>query len=67
MTSRHRLSEINLALDAHELIKVKVAAEDKADRQTLVAEIIAKTSAELISIIGHIAILYRKMPKKEKK
>ena len=58
------ISEINLALDAHELIKVKVAAEDKADRKTLVAEIVAKTSAELINIIGHIAILYRKKEKK---
>ncbi len=58
------LSEIKIALEAHELIKVKVAAEDKEERQAVVAEILTACSAELIGIIGHIAIIYRKKEKK---
>lgn len=58
------LNEINIALEAHELIKVKVAAEDKLERQEVVNAILTASTAELISIIGHIAILYRKKEKK---
>ncbi len=56
--------EINAALDCHELIKVKVAAEDRDARKLMIQEIVEKTQVELIGSIGHIAILYRK--KKEK-
>ena len=58
------ITEINAALDAHELIKVKVAAEEREDRQKMTQEIIEKTQADLVGSIGHIAILYRKNPKK---
>ena len=57
------IKEINLALDAHELIKVKIRAE-RDERSTIADQIGAETQAELIQSIGQIAVLYRKNPKK---
>jgi len=56
------MAEINLALDHHELIKVRVNAEDRERRQELSSQICAETQAELIQAIGHIITLYRKTP-----
>jgi RNA-binding protein len=57
------LMEIDKALEQHELIKVRVSGLEKADRVAMVDEITLKSSANLIVIIGHIAVLYR--PAKE--
>lgn len=57
------IKEINLALDAHELIKVKIRAE-RDERSVIRDNICTETQAELIQSIGQIAVLYRKNPKK---
>lgn len=57
------IKEINLALDAHELIKVKIRAE-RDDRQIISEQICSQTLSEQIQSIGQIAVLYRKNPKK---
>jgi RNA-binding protein len=57
------INEINLALDAHELIKVKIRAE-RDDRNVIREQICSETEAELVQSIGQIAVLYRKNPKK---
>lgn len=59
------LNEINLALDHHELIKVRVNAADRDDRKEMIAEILENTGAELIQAIGHIVAIYRKNPDKK--
>lgn len=46
------------ALDVHELIKVKFIAF-KDERKTLSLELAERTSAECVSLIGNVAILYR--------
>jgi len=56
--------EIGNALDAHELIKVKINAEDREARRELIGEILHKTGAELIQSIGHVAVLFRRNEKK---
>lgn len=53
------LAEIDNALTVHELIKVKLAAEDKLEREELTNEICLQTRAEQLRIIGNIAIIYR--------
>lgn len=58
------LAEIELALDSHELIKVKIRAE-REERQHISAEISRRTGAELIQTIGQIAVLYRLNPNKQ--
>lgn len=57
------MNEINLALDAHELIKVKIRAE-RDERSAIREQICAETHAELVQSIGQVAVLYRKNPKK---
>lgn len=58
------LAEIELALDSHELIKVKIRAE-REERQHISEEISRRTGAELIQTIGQIAVLYRLNPNKQ--
>ena len=53
------IAEIDLALEHHELIKVKVAAEDRDARDTLIGEIAERVGAALVQRIGHTAVLYR--------
>ena len=54
------MQEIEIALDHHELIKIRVNAEDRAARDGMILEICAATSAAQIQRIGHIATLFRR-------
>lgn len=56
--------EIDRALDDHELIKIRVNAEDRIERKALTEDIVQSHQAELIGAIGHIIIIYQKNPKK---
>jgi RNA-binding protein len=57
------IKEINVALDAHELIKVKIRAE-RDERAAIREQICTQTTAELVQSIGQVAIIYRLNPKK---
>ncbi len=57
------LAEIELALNIHELIKVRIRAE-REDRQLISEKIRTDTGAELIQSIGQIAVIYRLNPDK---
>lgn len=56
------LVEINLALDYHELIKIRIRASDRKAGKQIIADICLQTEAELIQSIGQIAVLYRANP-----
>ncbi|RDH90022.1 MAG: ribosome assembly RNA-binding protein YhbY [endosymbiont of Seepiophila jonesi] len=58
--------EIGIALDSHELIKVKLAGADKADREQLSEAIASRQNADPVQIIGRVAIFYRPNPDKKK-
>lgn len=53
------LAELDGALEHHELIKVRIAAEDRDDRDGVIAALVERSGAALVQRIGHIAILYR--------
>ena len=59
------VAEIDLALEHHELIKVKVGAQDRDTRDTMIDELAQRTGAALVQRIGHTAVLYR--PSKERR
>lgn len=63
LTSNVR-NEIDQALTRHELIKLRVNAEDRLQRRQLIASIADEAKADLVATIGHIAVLYRPNPKK---
>ncbi len=52
--------EIDRALYDHELIKIRIAAEDRDLRRQLFAEICEQAQAELVQVIGKIAVVYKK-------
>ena len=53
------LAEGDRALDDHELIKVKVAHEDREGRRELIDGLCEGLDAELIQTIGKIAVIWR--------
>lgn len=53
------LKELDIQLEHHELIKVRVNAEDRESRDLLVREMCDKARAELVQRIGHVASVYR--------
>ena len=53
------LTEINLALTAHELIKIKIPGR-KAAIFEKVREICKESQCTLVQVIGNISIVYRK-------
>jgi RNA-binding protein len=59
------IAEINHALDTHEIIKLRINTAERDARKEMVAQICEKTTAELIDAIGHVAVIFRKRPKKK--
>ena len=57
------LSEIELALNHHELIKIKIRA-DREERKLISQKICSDTGAALIQSIGQIVVIYRLNPNK---
>ena len=53
------LAEIDGALEHHELIKVKVAGDDRDTRDAMIGDIALRTDAALVQRIGHTAVFYR--------
>lgn len=54
------IAETEQALNAHELIKVKVVADDKQLRTEIINQLCSELNAEHLKLIGNIAIIYRK-------
>ena len=59
------LAELDAVLEQHELVKVKVAGEDREARDAMIGELAEKVDAALVQRIGHTAVLYR--PSKERR
>ena len=59
------VAEVELALEHHELINVKVAGEDREARDAMVSVLAERADAALVQRIGHTAVLYR--PSKDKR
>ncbi|KOR14397.1 ribosome assembly RNA-binding protein YhbY [Acinetobacter soli] len=57
------IEETNRALNDHELIKIKIAGEDRDTRAQVIDALIAETQAEVVQKIGKIALLYKKAAK----
>jgi len=53
------INETHLALETHELIKVRVNAETRDDRTNITKQLTEQTDSLLVQNIGHIAIIYR--------
>jgi len=59
------MAEVSIALDYHELIKIRVNAADKKARTNIIASICDQAQAELVFAIGHVATVYRQTSKQK--
>jgi RNA-binding protein len=56
------LTEASKALDAHELIKVKINIDYRIDRKKITEEMCNELSATKINEIGKVCVIYREKP-----
>jgi RNA-binding protein len=53
--------EIEITLNTHELIKIKIRA-DRDERNQIREQILSQSKAELIQSIGQVIVIFRKKP-----
>lgn len=53
------IAELERALTDHELIKIKLALEDKSDRKELTKKICDITKSDVVQEIGKVALILR--------
>lgn len=53
------VTEVELALEHHELLKIRVAAEDRDARDAMIGDLAERTGSALVQRIGNVAVLYR--------
>lgn len=59
--------EVDAALNAHGLIKVRVQSDDRTGREAIFHTLADELDAAPIQHIGKLLVLWRPMPEKEKK
>lgn len=60
------VAEVDRALLAHELIKVKMAGADREIRASLTRELCSRTGAAEVQQVGRIVVLWRPRPEADK-
>jgi RNA-binding protein len=58
------LNELEIALDHHELVKIKLSVDDRDARKQLAEEICQRCQAEVVQSIGKTLTIYRGNPDK---
>lgn len=58
------LAEAERALDAHELIKIRVAGAEREEREAMLSTVCELTGAAAVQHIGKILVIYRENPEK---
>jgi putative YhbY family RNA-binding protein len=61
------IAEIERAIGAHELIKIRAAPLNRDEREVALASICERTNAHAIQHIGKMLVVYRKKPEEPKK
>ncbi len=56
------LREIQTALHAHELIKIRLGGEDRAQRLAMIDAIARDTGAQTVQAIGKLVVMFRERP-----
>ena len=56
------VAETGRALSDHELIKVRLPGQDRAERDAALRQLAEQTGSVMVTRIGHVAVLYRPNP-----
>lgn len=57
------MAEIDQALEAHELVKVRVNAGEREERHAMIERVAQQTHSDVVQRIGHIAVFFRRAEK----
>jgi len=60
------IKELEIALDFHELVKIKIAGEDKESRAEMIKQLSSAVDTETVQKIGKTLTLYRRNKQKPK-
>jgi RNA-binding protein len=58
--------EVNEALSAHELIKVRARVGDRTERDEIFAQLAGASSSELVQRIGNVGVFFRQRKDKSR-
>ena len=61
--SESLIKQVNSSLKHHELIKVRIAAENQDDFQGVVSELESKAGGTLVHSVGHTVIFFKQTDK----
>jgi RNA-binding protein len=53
------LAEIQSSMSIHELLKIKVRAENREEKQQIVEKIVEFSQASIVQVIGGVLVIYR--------
>ncbi|SMN00738.1 FIG004454: RNA binding protein [uncultured Candidatus Thioglobus sp.] len=53
------IAELESTMTKHELLKIKIRADDKDAKQKMIDEIVNMTKAHLVQVIGNVMVIYR--------
>jgi RNA-binding protein len=53
------VQHVRQAFSRRELIKIRIASDDRADRAEIVSELAESVPCEIVDLIGRVAVLYR--------
>ena len=58
------IKELKIALDRHELVKIKVAADDREAREAMLTSMASRTRSEVVQQIGGMVVLFKRNAEK---
>jgi RNA-binding protein len=54
------MEEIKIALDAHELVKINIRADEREERQQMIERIIKRTQSAKVQTIGSKLVIFKR-------
>jgi RNA-binding protein len=59
--SKAVLRELELSLEHHDLMKIKIGGAGRDERKAIIEQICTTFNTELVQAIGHIALVYHEL------
>ena len=53
------VTELDGALEHHELVKLRIASDDRGQREDIITDLAGRSEAVVVQKIGKVAVLYR--------
>ncbi|HIF89813.1 MAG TPA: ribosome assembly RNA-binding protein YhbY [Candidatus Thioglobus sp.] len=53
------LAELQSSMEIHELLKIKVRADNREEKQQIIDKIVASSEAAIVQVIGGVLVIYK--------